>query len=209
MPSSARSYGRGRICGENKVGRLINTKCPNCLKNVQSQLDDIFLTCPECKCKWAATYRDIGLDLDEIDPRPIIMENPNKIVRDNGITRLLPPLDEGVPLSEEIKSTDYKGGLKANLDWIRRGEILLYEDGECPAARPFTNLVILARKTKDYALEIAVCERAKILADMHDRYVEKYGTPSEIRFSQTQVYRVIERLPRAQELLRKAREKDR
>ena len=183
--------------------KKIQTTCPNCDSVLNISITDCYFICPNCNCKYLPTWRELGINKDEVNPkRRTILANPNKNPA-KFFGELLPPIENGIALNEDIKKSEYKGGLQYNLKWLRSEEKELHENGSCPAPRPFTNIALLARKTKNYELEIAVCKRAQELVKIHNRIVEENGIKGEIKFSQTSIYKVIERLPNALELLKK------
>lgn len=176
--------------------------CPNCGGENFLECDSFSFECRDCGFSEAKTWEDFGIKgVEELPSPPRRNPNPQKI----SFCELLAPLDSTIQISKEAYASQYKGGVRKLLELIRSGEEGMRAYGICPAPRPFADLAILARKLKDYDLEIAVCERAMVLAKMHDEIVEKNNF-GQIRFSSTSINKVIARLPKARELAKKMKE---
>jgi len=177
----------------------INIKCVNCGVEFKADTSELIIECPHCGYARMTTWREIGVEASELpDPRqptdPALRGIPQPIRNPNPIKVKYGTLREPVEKITKIKeATLLNAGkeLEEFFTWCSDAEISEYQRGSGVAPHPYERIAIIARKNKDYLLEIAICERLLELSEDSSSPVVK---------------RIKERVKKAHILLQKEQE---
>lgn len=191
--------GKNVFEGQSKAQQKIMIKCNNCGHVTEKKPKKIIFVCEKCGFSRTLSWRDYGIDVESSGTT--ILSNPNPQKASFGTKRR--PFEQDFSIDYNMISPESRAALKEALEAIEIGELSMFHSGECPAPRPYRDVAVLARKSKYYDLEIAICKRVSEIASEHDRIAAGIDSHA-IRFSHTSANDVIERLPKAIALRDKA-----
>ena len=175
---------------EPKRGRLIRpaeVPCRNCgrmVSNLPSEDNansDIMTKCPHCGAVWTKSWRDFGIDMDDLDGSIYLQENPSPqnvqfgvATSDTPAPKLEKSLLDIMSDSALARSGKNITRLVTLLENCAESEKQYKQCGYFPPPRPYQEAAEEARFHADYALECAICKRFIEIVDFETMLQEKF-----------------------------------
>lgn len=182
--------------------------CEECGHSIPLKKGGTFDKCPQCGHIRMKTFRELGLNIDEL---PSVVKEPKNTHEMRALIKYKTPLRDYINI--DYSSVDEKTQYEMNSFLDKCAEIEKKFMNTCSVPwstssfeKPYERIAILARKTRNYALEVEICKRyIEIIKEVEEIYTKSnvYGRPGTCGIRKKMDERVI----RAQELLEKQKNK--
>lgn len=143
---------------------------------------DIMTKCPHCGAVWTKSWRDFGIDMDDLDGSICLHEHPNPQNAQFGVEigDTLPPQLEKSLLDLINDSAVARSGknitrLVTFLENCTEAEEQYKQCGYFPPPRPYQDAAEEARFHADYAFEALICKRFIDIVDFEMLLQEKFN----------------------------------
>lgn len=178
--------------------------CEECGHSIPLKKDGTFDKCPQCGYIRMKTFRELGLNIDELPP---LVKEPQNTHEMRALIKYKTPLRTYINIDYSSVDEKIQYEMEFFLDKCAEIEKIFMNTCSVPWStssfeKPYERIAILARKTKNYALEVEICKRyIEIIKEVEEIYTKShvYGCPGTYGMRK----KMDERIVRAQELLEK------